>query len=158
MSDIMIRNYIRAVIAESSSNIRRLNSLSKKVTRDIMTLIKTSDLSRDSDVNLGTYNWAASIDTAQNPDEEFEEPEYYIPLILETWRKKGIKPKFHVSEQGYGKVGKHSDFIDILPDYLLEIPEKYGDKIDVMIEAKMKELSVHDLYEKYPECDCRIKN
>jgi UV DNA damage endonuclease len=93
-----------------------------------------------------------------HPDEEFEEPEYYIPLILETWRKKGIKPKFHVSEQGYGKVGKHSDFIDILPDYLLEIPKKYGDKVDVMIEAKMKELSVHDLYEKYPECDCRIKN
>lgn len=73
MSDIMIRNYIRAVIAESSSNIRRLNSLSKKVTRDIMTLIKTSDLSRDSKVDLGTYSWAASIDTAQNPDEEFEE-------------------------------------------------------------------------------------
>ena len=70
MSDIMIRKYIRAVIAESSSNIRRLNSLSKKVTRDIMTLIKTSDLSRDSKVDLGTYNWAASIDTAQNPDEE----------------------------------------------------------------------------------------
>ena len=56
--------------------------------------------------------------------------------------KKGIKPKFHVSEQGYGKVGKHSDFIDILPDYLLEIPKKYGIKIDIMIEAKMKELSV----------------
>jgi UV DNA damage endonuclease len=93
-----------------------------------------------------------------HPDEEFEEPEYYIPLILETWKKKGIKPKFHVSEQGYGKVGKHSDFIDILPDYLLEIPEKYGVKVDVMIEAKMKELCVHDLYEKYPECDCRIKN
>lgn len=93
-----------------------------------------------------------------HPDEEFEEPEYYIPLILETWTKKGIKPKFHVSEQGYGKVGKHSDFIDILPDYLLEIPKKYGIKIDIMIEAKMKELSVHDLYEKYPECDCRIKN
>lgn len=72
MSDIMIRNYIRAVIAESSSNIRRLNSLSKKVTRDIMTLIKTSDLSRDSKVDLGTYSWAASIDTAQNPDEEFD--------------------------------------------------------------------------------------
>ena len=26
-----------------------------------------------------------------------------------------------------------------------------------MIEAKMKELCIHDLYEKYPECDCRIK-
>ena len=93
------------------------------------------------------------------PMKNLKNQEYYIHLILETWRKKGIKPKFHVSErQGYGKVGKHSDNVDILPDFVLEIPKKYGDKIDVMIEAKMKELSIHDLYEKYPECDCRIKN
>ena len=69
-------------------------------------------------------------------------------------QKKVLNQNFTYLEQGYGKVGKHSDFIDILPDYLLEIPKKYGIKIDIMIEAKMKELSVHDLYEKYPECDC----
>jgi len=89
-----------------------------------------------------------------HPEEEFEPPEYYIPLILKTWEKKGIKPKFHVSEQGVGRVGKHSDYIDILPEYLLEIPEKYGINIDIMIEAKMKELSIQKLYEKYPQCNC----
>ena len=89
-----------------------------------------------------------------HPDVDFEDASYYIPLILETWKRKGIKPKFHVSEQGDGKIGKHSDYIEILPEYLLEIPEKYGVHIDIMIEAKMKELSIEKLYEKYPQCDC----
>ena len=91
-----------------------------------------------------------------HPDVEFEDASYYIPLILETWKRKGIKPKFHVSEQGDGKIGKHSDYIEILPEYLLEIPEKYGVHIDIMIEAKMKELSIEKLYEKYPQCDCTL--
>ena len=51
-------------------------------------------------------------------------------------------------------MGKHSDYIEILPEYLLEIPEKYGVHIDIMIEAKMKELSIEKLYEKYPQCNC----
>ena len=91
-----------------------------------------------------------------HPDVDFEDASYYIPLILETWKRKGIKPKFHVSEQGDGKIGKHSDYIEILPEYLLEIPEKYGVHIDIMIEAKMKELSIEKLYEKYPQCYCTI--
>ena len=88
-----------------------------------------------------------------HPDEEFENPEYYIPMILESW--KDIKPKFHVSEQGDGRIGKHSDYIEIIPEYLLEIPDKYGVHIDIMIEAKMKELSIQKLYEKYPQCNCK---
>ena len=91
-----------------------------------------------------------------HPDEEFEPPEYYMPLILETWQKRGIKPKFHVSEQGAGRVGHHSDYIETIPNYLLEIPEKYGVHIDIMIEAKKKELAIQKLYEKYPHLDCRI--
>ena len=47
-----------------------------------------------------------------------------------------------------------SDYIEILPEYLLEIPERYGVNIDIMIEAKMKELSIEKLYEKYPQCNC----
>ena len=89
-----------------------------------------------------------------HPDESFEDASYYIPLILDTWKASGIKPKFHVSEQGSGKVGHHSDYIDILPEYLLEIPVRYNTHIDIMIEAKKKELSIHQLYEKYPQCNC----
>ncbi len=91
-------------------------------------------------------------------EEKLEPPEYYIPLILETWKKRGMKVKFHVSEQGDGKVGHHSDYIQEIPNYLLEIPEKYGVEIDIMIEAKMKELAIFKLYEKYPELDCKIKD
>lgn len=93
-----------------------------------------------------------------HPDEEFLEPEMYIEAILDTWERRDIKPKFHVSEQGSGKCGHHSDFIEILPTYLLEIPEIYGIPIDIMIEAKMKEQAIFKLYEKYPYIDCKIRN
>jgi len=79
----------------------------------------------------------------------------YIPHILETWKRRGKKPKFHVSEQGAGQVGHHSDLIEELPEYLLEIPEKYGVEIDIMIEAKLKEQAIFKLYEKYPKLNCR---
>tara|TARA_Y100000022_G_scaffold195406_1_gene201046 strand:- start:762 stop:983 length:222 start_codon:yes stop_codon:yes gene_type:complete len=70
--------------------------------------------------------------------------------------KRGIKPKFHVSEQGSGRCGHHSDYIEEIPQYLLEIPEKYGVKIDIMIEAKCKELAIQKLYQKYPFLNCKI--
>ena len=90
-----------------------------------------------------------------HPEEPFDEPEYYIPRILETWQKRDIKPKFHVSEQGSGRTGHHSDYIETIPNYLLEIPEKYGMHIDIMIEAKMKEKAIFALYEKYPFLNCK---
>lgn len=92
-----------------------------------------------------------------HPQEYFKEAGFYIPFILQTWKPSGIKPKFHVSEQGSGKIGHHSDYIDIIPQYLLDIPEKYGIDIDIMIEAKKKELSIQKLYEKYPQCNCLLK-
>ena len=92
-----------------------------------------------------------------HPKEKFENAKFYIPKILKTWEKRGIKPKFHVSEQGEGRIGKHSDYIKIIPQYLLDIPEKYGNKIDIMIEAKKKELAIFELYKKYPFFDCKIK-
>lgn len=89
-----------------------------------------------------------------HPDEDFKPAGEYIEDILKTWQKRGIKPKFHVSEQGSGRCGHHSDYINIIPDYLLEIPEKYGIKIDIMIEAKKKELAIFELYKHYPFLNC----
>ena len=86
------------------------------------------------------------------PDEHFDPPESYIEPILKTWGK--IRPKFHVSEQGNGRIGKHSDYIEIIPEYLLNIPKLYGVHIDIMVEAKMKELSIQKLYERYPQLNC----
>lgn len=86
-----------------------------------------------------------------HPDCGLHDASYYMSRILETWTRRGIKPKFHVSTQAPGKrVGAHADFIDRIPDYLLEIPQKYGINIDIMIEAKLKEQAIDDLYLKHP--------
>lgn len=90
-----------------------------------------------------------------HPDEEIQPVEKYIPRILESWRNRGIKPKFHVSEQGSGKIGHHSDYIETIPTYLLNIPKKYNIHIDIMIEAKKKELAIMKLYKKYPFLNCK---
>jgi UV DNA damage endonuclease len=90
-----------------------------------------------------------------HPDERFKRPGEYMEAILNTWKRRGIKPKFHVSEQGSGRTGHHSDYIEVIPDYLLEIPERYGCDIDIMIEAKKKELAIFKLYKKYPFLNCR---
>lgn len=84
-------------------------------------------------------------------DEKFLEPRDYIEDTLGTWSIRNIKPKFHISEQGTGRIGHHSDFIETIPDYFFEIYEKYGVKIDIMIEAKKKEQAIFRLYEKYPK-------
>jgi UV DNA damage endonuclease len=69
---------------------------------------------------------------------ELKPARYYLPYVVDTWHKRGMRPKFHISEQRIGSpVGAHSDFIEKIPDYLLEI-----DHIDIMVEAKMKEKAV----------------
>lgn len=90
-----------------------------------------------------------------HPDERIAKAEYYIEDILNTWKRRGIKPKFHVSEQGSGRTGHHSDYIEVIPEYLLEIPKKYECHIDIMIEAKKKELAIFKLYSKYPFLNCK---
>ncbi len=90
-----------------------------------------------------------------HPNEKFHPPEYYIKDILNTWTKRNIKPKFHISEQGKGKCGHHSDYIENIPNYLLEIPNKYNINIDIMIEAKKKEKAIDKLYKKYPFLNCQ---
>ena len=91
-----------------------------------------------------------------HPTEVFKPAGFYIFFILKTWKRRGIKPKFHVSEQGTGKCGHHSDYIETIPKYLLKIPERYGVNIDIMIEAKKKEKAIFKLYDKYPFLNCKI--
>ena len=86
-----------------------------------------------------------------HPDIEQEPVADMIPEILSTWEVRGMKIKFHVSEQGSGKIGHHSDLIKLLPEYMIEIPSKYGTTIDIMIEAKHKERAIFGLYDKYPQ-------
>lgn len=91
--------------------------------------------------------------TKIHPDRRLGSPSGYIQEILATWKNK--RPKFHVSEQGEGRIGCHSDFVETIPDYILEIPSKFFRKIDVMIEAKKNAKAIQRLYERYPKLDPR---
>lgn len=68
-----------------------------------------------------------------------------LPRIFATWHKRKLKPYFHISEQGSGKTGHHSDYVKELPSYILDT--KYSLTID--IEAKAKEQAVLLLARKY---------
>jgi UV DNA damage endonuclease len=86
-----------------------------------------------------------------HPEEKFESIEIYIEQVIETWTKLGRRPKFHLSEQNENKThcGAHSNYIEVLPKYYLDIPIKYNIGIDIMIEAKAKEAAILNLYKKY---------
>jgi UV DNA damage endonuclease len=76
--------------------------------------------------------------------------EILLPEIIDSWKRRGIKPVFHISEQRPdSRIGSHSDYIENIPEYLLNLPKKYKINIDVEVEAKMKELAIKKLYEKY---------
>ena len=80
-----------------------------------------------------------------HPEEDLCEGSHYFEQVLQTWARRGIRPKFHVSKQGEGKVGHHSDFVNVLPRYLLASPVP----LDIMIEAKAKEQAVFHLFKRY---------
>lgn len=72
-----------------------------------------------------------------------------MPRILNTWYKRNIKPKFHLSESredvnlnSITSRRKHSDII-------FNIPKLLPDNIDLMLEAKLKEQSIFYLRKKY---------
>ena len=84
-----------------------------------------------------------------NPDITQKSGKKLVKKVLKTWERRGIKPKFHVSNQGKGRCGHHSDYIDHIPEYILEIPEKYNIDITLMVEAKKKELAILDICKKF---------
>ncbi|EAS01904.2 UV damage endonuclease UvdE (macronuclear) [Tetrahymena thermophila SB210] len=86
-----------------------------------------------------------------------ESLEQLVEEASKTWKKRGIRMKCHVSEQGSGQVGHHSDYISELPQEFLSVPEKLGMELDILIEAKMKEQAIFFLYEIYPFLDLRSK-
>jgi UV DNA damage endonuclease len=86
-----------------------------------------------------------------HPDHDQESIQDLLPQVVETWTKQGKRPLMHISEQGCGKIGHHSDFIEQLPSDLLSYTQSHPDIwIDVEVEAKMKEQAIFRLYDKYP--------
>jgi UV DNA damage endonuclease len=57
-------------------------------------------------------------------------------LAASTWRKSGVTPVVHYSESKEGaKPQAHSD-------YIKQLPNTYRHKVDIMVEAKAKELAI----------------
>ena len=83
--------------------------------------------------------------TLLHPDEKQKPPEELIPQVLETWKKRGLKPYFHISQQGSGRTGHHSDFITEIPQYMLDIPVR----VTMDVEAKAKEQAILKLVQIY---------
>lgn len=92
-----------------------------------------------------------------HPQDQMRSAGEYMDDILKTWSDRGIRPKFHISEQRQdSQIGAHSDFIENIPQYLLDL--KNVKDIDLMIEAKMKEQAIFRLREKYAvKLPCKIK-
>ena len=65
--------------------------------------------------------------------------------IINTWKRRGIRVKMHISSQGEGKIGHHSEYIEEIPEYVIKIKEG----IDLMVEAKRKEKAIKRLKERY---------
>jgi len=73
-----------------------------------------------------------------------------IIRILNTWKKRNIIPKMHLSTQQEDlRRGAHSKTLDIIPFSLLHLPFKFNTKLDIMLEVKDKEVSVFKMYKKY---------
>lgn len=83
--------------------------------------------------------------------EKQEEIMDLMPEVIESWQKTNRnRIIMHVSEQGSGKIGHHSDYIENLPNELFNILDEFPSiTIDLEIEAKMKEKAIIKLHEKY---------
>jgi UV DNA damage endonuclease len=74
-----------------------------------------------------------------------------LPLVSRSWGSRIMK--MHISNQKpSGQLGAHSDYITLIPTYLSTLPaDLKRDRIDLMVEAKMKEKAVLRLRKKYPK-------
>jgi UV DNA damage endonuclease len=72
--------------------------------------------------------------------------------IVETWTNTNRnRIIMHVSEQGSGRIGHHSDYIENIPNEIFQILDEYPSiYIDLEVEAKMKEKAIKKIYDKYP--------
>lgn len=80
-----------------------------------------------------------------HPEEKQEDILSLLPRIIKSWGDR--KPYFHISEQGTGKTGHHSDYITSIPQYLFDL----NISISLDIEAKAKEKAIFSLVKKYSD-------
>lgn len=80
-----------------------------------------------------------------------ENLENLLPLIYSTWKDTNLRPKIHISSPKSEKEFRsHSDFIDIeFIKPFFDIAKAIGHDIDIMIEAKKKDLALLQLMEDF---------
>jgi UV DNA damage endonuclease len=80
-----------------------------------------------------------------NPDRKQKSIRKLLPRIFSTWDKRGLQPYFHISEQGSGRIGHHSDYIESIPKWMLDIDRT----VSVDVEAKCKEKAIFKIVDSY---------
>lgn len=104
-------------------------------TKEVLSLCKTLDIPMVLDVHHHICN---------NNGENIED---MLPDIFSTWNKEELPPKLHFSSPKESpKDRKHADFID--GKHFVEFIESckpLNRDIDIMIEAKKKDLALYDL-------------
>lgn len=83
-----------------------------------------------------------------NHEEDHLDP--MLPLIFQTWNDTGLPPKIHVSSprgtESSAAMRSHADDVDVhdlLP--FLKMAREHTDRLDVMVEAKNKDLALKKL-------------
>jgi UV DNA damage repair endonuclease len=80
------------------------------------------------------------------------DPSTFLKQVVKTWTKHDLRPKFHISDQHPEKrIGSHADFVQAIPDCIFDIASDVKNGIDLMVEAKKKELAVQKLFKTYVE-------
>jgi UV DNA damage endonuclease len=75
-----------------------------------------------------------------------------LPIVKSTWDESNRVMKMHLSEQLIGSnPGSHSEFIDVIPQELIDFVKKIKENIYLMCECKSKELCLLHLRKKYPD-------
>jgi len=69
--------------------------------------------------------------------------------VVETWKDR--RPVMHISNQGDGRIGHHSDFITHVPDVFRYVAEELNIEFDLEVEAKKKEQAIFKMRQDFPK-------
>ncbi len=153
--DSVINIHIGGTYGDKETTVERFHKNIKKLPaeiKDIMTLEnddKTYNVEEtlavckkeDIPMVLDIHHHEANLTT--------EKIEEYIPDIFDTWKRRNMVPKVHISSPKTDKAFRsHSDFVDLhFISEFVQVLRKFDVDVDFMIEAKSKDFAMFDLIE-----------
>lgn len=138
----LIREFINSILTERSSNVRKLNMMSRYITRDIMSLISTEKITRQ-DYILGPYLWILAIDPTDLDPDEYEtilaDPYFEVSV--------SIHPRNWTTE--FSIEGYTNSKLDVTAPVSFHIdmmlPVKIPQKLRMQIWREILEVTRHEL-------------